>query len=104
MIRRPPRSTRTDSLFPYPALCRSGLGGLGTVLEPVHGALVVDLDQRGVAAGVVVPDDLDEPTVTGGTGVGGDDAVGGLLLLAHPHEAELDGHGDRKSTRLNSSH
>src|SRR3546814_6956361 len=23
MIRRPPRSTRTDTLFPYPPLCRS---------------------------------------------------------------------------------
>src|SRR3546814_20689526 len=26
MIRRPPRSTRTDTLFPYTTLCRSGLG------------------------------------------------------------------------------
>src|SRR3546814_4905951 len=26
MIRRPPRSTRTDTLFPYPALFRSGCG------------------------------------------------------------------------------
>src|SRR3546814_8374982 len=25
MIRRPPRSTRTDTLFPYTTLCRSGL-------------------------------------------------------------------------------
>src|SRR3546814_11180892 len=25
MIRRPPRSTRTDTLFPFTALCRSGL-------------------------------------------------------------------------------
>src|SRR3546814_258862 len=24
MIRRPPRATRTDTLFPYPTLCRSG--------------------------------------------------------------------------------
>src|SRR3546814_18811761 len=30
MIRRPPRSTRTDTLFPYTTLCRSGgHGGLG---------------------------------------------------------------------------
>src|SRR3546814_2718848 len=27
MIRRPPRSTRTDTLFPYTTLCRSGRGG-----------------------------------------------------------------------------
>src|SRR3546814_15958211 len=28
MIRRPPRSTRTDTLFPYPTLVRSGLDPL----------------------------------------------------------------------------
>src|SRR3546814_19249486 len=28
MIRRPPRSTRTDTLFPYTTLCRSALGGI----------------------------------------------------------------------------
>src|SRR3546814_4086442 len=27
MIRRPPRSTRTDTLFPYTTRCRSGRGG-----------------------------------------------------------------------------
>src|SRR3546814_6453788 len=27
MIRRPPRSTRTDTLFPYTTLCRSGPAG-----------------------------------------------------------------------------
>src|SRR3546814_19037776 len=38
MIRRPPRSTRTDTLFPYTTLFRSGL--LATLLSPevyVHG-------------------------------------------------------------------
>src|SRR3546814_4671432 len=29
MIRRPPRSTRTDTLFPYTTLFRSGLQGSG---------------------------------------------------------------------------
>src|SRR3546814_16306338 len=29
MIRRPPRSTRTDTLFPYTTLFRSGLAGAG---------------------------------------------------------------------------
>src|SRR3546814_4098172 len=29
MIRRPPRSTRTDTLFPYTTLVRSGRGGAG---------------------------------------------------------------------------
>src|SRR3546814_7782703 len=29
MIRRPPRSTRIDTLLPYTTLCRSGSGGPG---------------------------------------------------------------------------
>src|SRR3546814_4984363 len=33
MIRRPPRSTRTDTLFPYTTLFRSDLGLQGRVLE-----------------------------------------------------------------------
>src|SRR3546814_9671722 len=30
MIRPPPRSTRTDTLFPYTTLCRSSLGALSS--------------------------------------------------------------------------
>src|SRR3546814_10112027 len=33
MLRRPPRSTRTDTLFPYPTLFRSGLQML-VIIEP----------------------------------------------------------------------
>src|SRR3546814_8251374 len=36
MIRRPPRSTRTDTLFPYTTLFRSGRPG-GPVSEALHG-------------------------------------------------------------------
>src|SRR6056297_2431843 len=43
MIRRPPRSTRTDTLFPYTTLFRSPDAGL----EPQH----VALDVRSVAFG-----------------------------------------------------
>src|SRR3546814_20309015 len=36
MVRRPPRSTRTDTLFPFPTLFRSaGTGAGGGVTEPV---------------------------------------------------------------------
>src|SRR3546814_2137906 len=48
MIRRPPRSTRTDTLFPYTTLFRSGLadpmcaGGLGARVE-VEDVLNTDL-------------------------------------------------------------
>src|SRR3546814_9587826 len=39
MIRRPPRSTRTDTLFPYTTLFRSGIEtfhGVWQVLEPSY--------------------------------------------------------------------
>src|SRR3546814_13889102 len=36
MIRRPPRSTRTDTLFPYTTLFRSGVN---VVFDPVGGDL-----------------------------------------------------------------
>src|SRR3546814_13807098 len=35
MIRRPPRSTRTDTLFPYTTLFRSLLAGQGAIEEDV---------------------------------------------------------------------
>src|SRR3546814_18155927 len=37
MIRRPPRSTRTDTLFPYTTLFRSSLGGQGVTGNGVKG-------------------------------------------------------------------
>src|SRR3546814_18596749 len=33
MIRRPPRSTRTDTLFPYTTLCRSGIAALAAAIK-----------------------------------------------------------------------
>src|SRR5690606_7002161 len=43
-------------------------------------------------AGPVVPDRLDDASVARRSCVGDHDAVGGLLLLAHTHETDLDGH------------
>src|SRR3546814_7581543 len=37
MIRRPPRSTRTDTLFPYTTLFRSAGPGIAQALHPLHG-------------------------------------------------------------------
>src|SRR3546814_3426689 len=45
MIRRPPRSTRTDTLFPYTTLFRSLLSGTGK--DDVH-LLVVITSDRGL--------------------------------------------------------
>src|SRR3546814_8839298 len=44
MIRRPPRSTRTDTLFPYPTLFRSVVGGVGQ--RRVAAAIAQRLFQR----------------------------------------------------------
>src|SRR3712207_7960235 len=79
MIRRPPRST----LFPYTTLFRSAL------LVDVGPGLGADLDElvdRGRAVDVAR----------------GDGNRGAVLVAQEA--GELRGGGDRKSTRLNSSH
>src|SRR3546814_15290659 len=86
MIRRPPRSTRTDTLFPYTTLFRSPMSG-HDVLKTIKDKEIkyVDFrfcDTRGKEQHVTVP--------------------------SHTIEEELFTDGkmfeDRKSTRLNSSH
>src|SRR3712207_7082222 len=82
MIRRPPRST----LFPYTTLFRSGARRQGTLVEPAHHGLHV-LADGGVVAGPaehVAPGDVE------------------VVDQADHHRHA--GEGDRKSTRLNSSH
>src|SRR2546426_9289479 len=80
MIRRPPRST----LFPYTTLFRSGVGGVGRA-GFVRRAHVHPRDGRG-----------DRVHGVGPAGGGGDRP----LAAPRPRAAA----GDRKSTRLNSSH
>src|SRR3712207_8784719 len=84
MIRRPPRST----LFPYTTLFRSGLLGPGRTRAGEHvGRALVDAqaDASGVRAG--------------------DDAVArDSNRLSDPVAGDTVAGGDRKSTRLNSSH
>src|SRR3546814_19327404 len=51
MIRRPPRSTRTDTLFPYPTLFRSGYIGIVVInryraLENVVKIILCDAPDR----------------------------------------------------------
>src|SRR3546814_17805295 len=49
MIRRPPRSTRTDTLFPYTTLFRSFWTAVwdfcGVIADPERGRAVVDADK-----------------------------------------------------------
>src|SRR3546814_13707325 len=84
MIRRPPRSTRTDTLFPYTPLFRSGFRHALLLVIPIE-------DHRAILAPY----------------------VGALAILLRgivgDREKNLENltqadSGDRKSTRLNSSH
>src|SRR3546814_9268970 len=53
MIRRPPRSTRTDTLFPYTTLFRSHAIAIGAIAgdhrfrPPVAVQILVEIDRRG---------------------------------------------------------
>src|SRR3546814_16355502 len=101
MLRRPPRSTRTDTLFPYTTLFRS-IGAMG-VQVPDVGPRAVEQpvecgEQVSLARLAVLRHDA---------GLGeGDLAEHGVPLDGVPGRAPaaLDRGLDRKSTRLNSSH
>src|SRR3546814_14292886 len=113
MIRRPPRSTRTDTLFPYTTLFRSdsyadaAISGSSMILRPAVQKLLADA-QAG-KFDIVVAEALDR--------VSRDQADVAtfykhlqfarvpLVTLAEGEISELHvGLKDRKSTRLNSSH
>src|SRR3546814_12350116 len=99
MNRRPPRSTRTDTLCPYTTLFRS---------RKVDGPAVVGVDQAEVPQLAALVD----------VGNAGSEELEGELREAvdgarHPERGQLRTKsprkaaplcGDRKSTRLNSSH
>src|SRR3546814_14458339 len=95
-IRRPPRSTRTDTLLPYPTLFRSSTLALGEPsfhrVEAPHFRVRAEGDGRRESA-------LLDPAAQR-------HSVADNAHLDEVGKAEIgDGHGgDRKSTRLNSSH
>src|SRR3546814_16710330 len=100
MIRRPPRSTRTDTLVPYTTLFRSAVAVLWRVLGDQLVDAVWDDDDLtvGSAALAVFYDEADRGAPLA---VDLDVGEGG-----HAHEVEPAGGDvatDRKSTRLNSS-
>src|SRR3546814_18418275 len=118
MIRLPPRSTRTDTLFPYTTLFRSGDASPyrlhNGVLPPFKAAL-----DTGVGAVMVGFHDLAGIPCTAHRELLRDllrDVWGfdGLIVSDYTAVLELVHHGvaadtkeaalDRKSTRLNSSH
>src|SRR3546814_5519125 len=50
MIRRPPRATRTDTLFPYTTLCRSAVAAVAGIGQAVPGLAVVGIDDMAARA------------------------------------------------------
>src|SRR3546814_11688663 len=102
MIRRPPRSTLTDTLFPYSTLCRSILQKdidadallRGQHRQSVRLRLQHPDGAAHLVAGVLVEDRVDRAVEKRLAGRGGE-------LMGDDHRPPLR---DRKSTRLNSSH
>src|SRR3546814_5351142 len=121
MIRRPPRSTRTDTLFPYTTLFRSRAGGIeqaiGAVADvgnQVAGVVAEDIEAfvgrgagalgRGGAVGRIVRGVLGQRVDIGRTVAAAAVQRGQVETGARRRvDAQLVAQ-ERKSTRLNSSH
>src|SRR3546814_15574508 len=97
MIRRPPRSTRTDTRFPYTTLFRS-VGQIGRIRldgEDPNRVVTDIILTRGT------PVRTDSLASTETQGISGDSIV---QISAGTPAKPLLRKADRKSTRLNSSH
>src|SRR3546814_9520987 len=108
MIRRPPRSTRTDTLFPYTTLFRAAPGGRFVQLVSVLLARIQPDRARGVRA-VQLPVQLIQRFRTTELEPGASRArffpgpEGSRARLRRRGPGRPRRRGDRKSTRLNSS-
>src|SRR3546814_5804429 len=120
MIRLPPRSTRTDTLFPYTTLFRS----ISNEVVPIlNGTAFKNKGVQPLLDAIVdfLPSPLDLPP-TKGMNLKGDEEIErkvsdsepfsalAFKIMTDPHVGKLtyfrvySGVLDRKSTRLNSSH
>src|SRR3546814_7332867 len=122
MIRRPPRSTRTDTLFPYTTLFRSNtcISGNPGFYAPV--AALAGVPAAGVNAlctnvrGNAGSPTGTQPSLASQAGQhlpydsryvirNADGSINPNLSYASgANYNKIDNYGDRKSTRLNSSH
>src|SRR3546814_8728410 len=105
MIRRPPRSTRTDTLFPYTTLFRSPFAAIDRLADLGDLVVIFGLGRAARIAHRIVGADRQPRIVAPRRGIADADlqrldllARLGLGFGRHPVEI------DRKSTRLNSSH
>src|SRR3546814_9478050 len=114
MIRQPPRSTRTDTLFPYPTLFRSvGIDrrldlGATDILAAADDDVLLAVDDEQILVGVEIAEVAGAEIAIGEKG-----GLGRLRVVPiaveiadgpDAHLARLALRQDRKSTRLNSSH
>src|SRR3546814_3100516 len=113
MIRRPPRSTRTVTLFPYTTLFRAAVGRLvldGDVILPADGGTINERRKLALNGHVSVAVAIAPGGRLIGTpeirlqGVPVEEERAPFLVEATKAAAEAIADGDRKSTRLNSSH
>src|SRR3546814_4101822 len=111
MIRRPPRSTRTDTLFPYTTLFRSHRVQRPSMMPELHRAQTEGFDDAFVAAALDVL--ADPEGIVEQVEHAADDVLDQGLGAEADSDASHAGTGDqrpdldaqdRKSTRLNSSH
>src|SRR3546814_18624954 len=97
MILRPPRSTRTDTLFPYTTLFRSHVRTAGAAADGATRAALAAEPGRTAAGRPARPDH--RRVCPGRNAVRKRNRT--RVELAPPESGDL---ADRKSTRLNSSH
>src|SRR3546814_16397070 len=98
MIRRPPRSTRTDTLFPYTTLFRSAVER-----RPPRPVARVDIAvRRGHVQRIDRPQRQRRLDPLGAGAV--DIAIGEGAIVVIDLVGRVAQERDRKSTRLNSSH
>src|SRR3546814_13723150 len=98
MIRRPPRSTRTDTLFPYTTLFRSH----SLLHEACH--LIGRSPERRAAVHTDATDSVEEEDAVCLLQALLGDALPGVGRARVLADMDAWGYTDRKSTRLNSSH
>src|SRR3546814_4387341 len=116
MIRRPPRSTRSDTLFPYPTLFRSVfIWGLYSYGQKMRGYRELMAAVRHKADDMIAEAKAGHARSRDGAAIEGASVGGEGPAIAAPIVDAAAGSGaatpsgpaaakDRKSTRLNSSH
>src|SRR3546814_11803091 len=100
MIRRPPRSTRTDTLFPSTMLFRSVVIGRRTAEQELDLLLLIESEAPDAERARILP-----PSPAAAPAPVGEPATREMVQAVRDWLNDaVKPHADRKSTRLNSSH